>query len=129
VSHIASVKVALQDYDVLKQICKDVLNLEMTDGAGSVHAMDGGNEKVVAHTANNKIGISETTRDGQKAYSLVGEFWNTPWYNKEKELANTVNKEYSLQKVQKEFTAMGYSMQGAITKNADGSIELIMGKY
>lgn len=130
-SHIATVQTRVKDVDVLKDIIKD-LGFEMIEGEGSVSAMDGGKKKVVAKIKNREFGI-EAVKDaeGETTYKLVGEFYGTQWYNKEKELSDKINRQYAAKKTKKELAALGYFVaeNTELKENADGSIEFVMSKY
>jgi hypothetical protein len=125
---MARVQVALKDLAVLKEILAE-MGMKTVDKQGTIQAMDGKTEAVVAQVEGTNIGVRATTDANGTSYSLVGEFYRTKWYGKEKALADKINQTYAVKKTKKEFTAMGYIVQGTEKVSADGTIELTMAKY
>lgn len=130
-SHMATVKTACKDLQVLKDVLKD-MGFETVDGKSSVKAMDGKTTEVVAKIKGQEFGIEQTKdQNGDLVYNVTGEFYRTKWYGQEKAMTDKINRGYAARKTRHELEALGYVIaeNQELKENADGTIELTMTKY
>ena len=130
-SHMATVKTACRDLEVLKDVLKD-MGFETVDGKTTVKAMDGKTTECVAKIKGHEFGVEETKdQNGDKVYNVTGEFYRTKWYGQEKAMTEKINRGYAARKARRELQSLGYFVaeNQELKENADGSIEITMSKY
>ena len=130
-SHIAEVKTKVTDLEVLKEILAE-MKFEVVEGKGTVTAMDRKTRNVVAKVKDQEFGIEKVEdTEGNATYNVVGEFYKSGYYGREKEMATAINKSYGVKKTVKELSSLGYIVteNQAFTEGKDGSIEFVVSKY
>lgn len=130
-SHMATVKTACKDLQVLKDVLSD-MGFETVEGKSSVKAMDGKTTEVVAKIKGQEFGIEQTKdQNGDLVYNVTGEFYRTKWYGQEKAMTDKINRGYAARKTRHELEALGYVIaeNQELKENADGTIEITMTKY